>query len=316
MNSDHRDFINIYLKYKETEQRCTTFGKDFLKYINPITKRVHSNYRQILNTGRISSSGPNLQNIPSDAEFRECFDCDKGYNIINADYSGQEQIILANKSLAPNLLAFYDNGESDMHSYVAEKIFPELSGLELSTIKKSYKGLRQVAKGAGFAINYGGNGHTIAKNLGITPEKGDEVYKGYFDAFPGLKKYFSKVQRQSLKDGYITIDKITKRKNFFFKPTNGKETGAVKRMAQNFPIQGEAGSITKLAAILFRRKYKWNTDVNITNLIHDEINIEATHAEAQVAAEELQESMETAAKYWCKRIEMKADAVIGTYWAH
>ena len=110
-----KDLVHTYLKFKEVTQSCTTFGLKFFKNINPITKRLHSNYRQILNTGRISSNGPNLQNIPATKEFRSAFTAPKGYKIVNADYSGQEQIILANKSQDKDLLEFYRQGLGDMH---------------------------------------------------------------------------------------------------------------------------------------------------------------------------------------------------------
>jgi len=107
----------LYLEFKETEQSCTTFGKDFFKHINPITGRLHSSYNQILNTGRISSRNPNLQNIPSDDSFRYCFDSPESWKIVNADYSGQEQIILANKSQDKDLIAFYEQNLGDMHKH-------------------------------------------------------------------------------------------------------------------------------------------------------------------------------------------------------
>lgn len=110
-----KQFILDYLKFKEYEQAVTTFGIDFFKYINPVTNRLHSNYKQILNTGRISSSNPNLQNIPSTEDFRSAFDCAKGSKIVNADYSGQEQIILANKSGDKDLIYFYKQNLGDMH---------------------------------------------------------------------------------------------------------------------------------------------------------------------------------------------------------
>lgn len=119
MNKDidnvYKNLLDIYLEYKELEQSCTTFGVAFFKYINPITNRLHSNYKQILNTGRISSSNPNLQNIPSNDDFRRAFDSPEGYKIVNADYSGQENICLANTSMDPDILNFYYEGHSDMH---------------------------------------------------------------------------------------------------------------------------------------------------------------------------------------------------------
>lgn len=308
-----------FIEYKELAQATTTFGSKYLKYIHPLTGRLHSNYNQVLNTGRISSSAPNLQNIPAGEGFRKAFDSPEGWNIVNADYSGQEQIILANKSQDKGLQSFYLDGHSDMHSFVASKIYPELSDLPLDEIKKNHKGKRQIAKAAGFAINYGGTGYTIAKNLGIPEEEGNKVYDQYFRAFPGLRKYFDRVQRQSLAQGYILIDPITRRKNWFRKPSNNRERGAIKRNALNYPIQGEAGGITKLAPILFNDwivKNGYQDKVLITNLVHDEINIECTSEVAIHAARALEEAMQQAADIWCKTIKLSADAVVTTYWNH
>lgn len=314
-----RELLNNFIRYKELSQATNTFGEKFFKYVHPVTNRLYSNYNQVLSTGRISSSSPNLQNIPAALGFRRAFDAPKGWKIVNADYSGQEQIILANKSEDPELQKFYTDGHSDMHSFIASKIYPELSDLSLEEIKKNHKDKRQIAKAAGFAINYGGTGYTIAKNLGISEKEGDAVYDAYFLAFPNLKKYFDRVQRISLNQGYILIDPITRRKNWFRKPENNRERAAIERNALNYPIQGEAGGITKLAPIYYR---KWIMDNNleehilITNLVHDEINIEAKEEYAELAATNLEKCMQKAADVWCKTIKLSADAAIVDYWSH
>ena len=323
--------IKTYLLYKETEQSCTTFGIEFFKYVNPITGRLHSNYRQILNTGRISSSNPNLQNIPASENedypkgdsrrypFRRAFTAPKGYKIVNADYSGQEQIILANKSQDKDLIYFYEQDLGDMHTFVASKIFPELKGLSLNDIKKYHSDKRQIAKSAGFAINYGGNGHTIAKNLGISSKQGDEVYNAYFNAFPGLKNYFNKIKKETLRNGYILIDPITNRKNWFYKPKTSKEVGKIERAALNYPIQGEAGGITKFAPILFRNwilKHNLSDKISITNIVHDEINVECHHDYTELASKNLEFCMKKAGEKWCKIIPLEAKAVITDFWTH
>jgi DNA polymerase-1 len=311
--------LDKFLEYKGMAQATSTFGKKFLKYVHPATKRLYSNYNQVLNTGRISSSSPNLQNIPAKEGFRKAFDAPKGWKIVNADYSGQEQIILANKSQDPELQQFYKDGHSDMHSFIASKIYPQLANLSLEEIKEKHKDKRQIAKAAGFAINYGGTGYTIAKNLGISEADGDAVYDAYFKAFPNLKKYFDKVKRESLAQGYILIDPITRRKNWFKKPEGKRQRSAVERNALNYPIQGEAGGITKLAPILFR---KWviseglQEEILLTNLVHDEINVEVKEEYAELAARNLERCMSEAADLWCKTIRLSADAVVTDYWNH
>jgi len=340
----HKDLIKRYLAMKELSQRVTTFGEKFFKYINPVTKRVHSNFRQIVSTGRSSSSGPNLQNIPSDAAYRACFIAAKGSKIINADFSGQENVVLVNKSLDVNLLEFYAKGNSDMHSFIASKIYDNPyedfveavrakdAGEVLTKAQKDLLGLMQIAKAAGFALAYGGNGHTIAKNLGISDKKGDEVYDAYFKAFPGLRKYFDKVIADTLKLGYVQINDITNRRlnlqyykqmqSYKANPNKQKEykalEGKIGRLALNAPVQGTAADITKAAAIKFRR---WMNEediefTEITNVIHDEINVESHHPDLEMIAQELERCMAEAGSMFCKTVPMTATAVIGTHWAH
>lgn len=328
-----KTFIELYLRTKEFEQAVTTFGSAFTKHVNPITNRVHSNYNQLVNTGRISSSKPNNQNIPAKHGFRYAFDNPPGTVIVNADYSGQENIVLANKALDPDILAFYDQGMGDMHAFIAQKLFPEeLANLTLDEIKKQYPELRQIAKAAGFALAYGGNGSTIAKNLGLSTAKGDQVYEDYFKAFPGLHDYFTKTINAALARGYILIDEVTKRKFYFAEFSKYKRAqyigdtktlnqleGKMSRTAMNYPIQGESGSITKYASVLL---YDWIKEndyfdkIKLVLLVHDEINLEVSEDVADLAAEKLSYFMEAAGQVWCKRVPLKATAVIGTYWAH
>jgi len=349
MNKDvdekYRKLIKDYLSMKELEQRITTFGIKFFKYINPVTNRLHSNYRQIVSTGRSSSSSPNLQNIPSDPEYRQCFTAPLGNKIINADFSGQENIVLANKSLDKDLLAFYEGGHSDMHSFIASKIYGTPMEDILKSIEKKDNGEtltdednerlknRGIAKAAGFAINYGGDGHTISKNLGISAAAGDAVYDGYFKAFSGLKTYFDKVINNTLKMGYIHINDVTKRRlnllkfkqmeSYKNRPEKKREylklKGTISRLSLNAPVQGTAADITKTAAIKFRNwiiKEDLEEQVFITNLIHDEINVECDDGITAFVAPNLEKCMASAGDIWCKVVPLKAKAAIGDYWAH
>lgn len=163
------ELLPIYLDYKSAEKVVSTYGESFLRTINPITKRIHTTFRQIMDTGRLSCGGKdkttgienvNLQNIPSTPEDkeegaiyeRECFCPNPGYTFIVSDYSGQEQVVLANQSLDKDILEFYDQKLGDMHAFNASKIWPEL-GTDLHVIKKNHKDKRQLAKLGGFAVN-------------------------------------------------------------------------------------------------------------------------------------------------------------------
>lgn len=301
---DKSDLIPIYLKYKALDKVVSTYGKTFLDNINPKTDRIHTNFNQLMDTSRLSSGGNktiNFQNIPAVPEFpkegviyaRECFEPEKGNSFIVSDYSGQESVIFANKCLDKNLLAFYDSGGGDMHSYVAKLCYPEeLKNVPLEEVKQARKDLRQNAKAAGFALQFGGVGATIASNLGIPVSEGNAVEKAYYDAFPGVKKYFNEVTSKALTTGEIIYNEKTKHKrkfnsmdtlkdleqefkkdNFWKKYREAKEEqndefynyykpkvkkyfqikGIVERTAKNAPVQGTAAAMTKLALILIFR---------------------------------------------------------------
>lgn len=332
LSDDHRWLIKTYLEFKRATQATTTFGEAYFKYVNPITKRLHSGFTQIMKTGRVSSSNPNLQNIPSDAAYRKAFDCPDGYNIVNADYSGQEQIILANESLDADLLHFYNQGFADMHSFVASKIYPHLSNIPLEDIKGKFPEERQISKAAGFAINYGGNGFTISKNLGLPKSIGEEVFNAYFKAFPGLNDYFDRCKEKALRLGYIEIDAYTGRKYYFpqfIEMQKALESGdsrhyellkgKLERASLNYPIQGTAGSMTKLAVVYIRMyllEHNAYDRFQITNVVHDEINCEAKSEYAEECAKVMEYAMKKASKIWCKVVPMNAVAKIGSHWAH
>jgi DNA polymerase-1 len=301
--------ISTYIEFTEHQKVVSTYGENWFDYINPVTNRIHSNYTQIMNTGRLSSGQrgdkkkglpqmPNMQNIPSDSRTRSCFQSKPGNMLIVSDYSGQEQIVLANKSLDTDLLEFYAKGLGDMHGFIASKIFPELNGLPLDEIKEKHKSKRQIAKSAGFAINYGGTGITIAQNLNMSIEEGEEVYKAYFKAFPGLANYFKEEKSRALKLGYVQFNGVSGRKCFipffeeyqklhneiyntegfwedykehkarnsqrfqdYFKPMVRQyfmKKGEIERMSLNYPIQGSSADITKLAGIYFFRYLREN----------------------------------------------------------
>ena len=322
-----KNFIEDYIIYKEYEKMVGTYGEAFFKYINPITNRLHSNFKQILLTGRISSSNPNLQQIPqSEAKeydkneakrymFRYAFDSPEGKDIINCDYAGQETYIMADKSQEKNLLHLLKTG-GDSHAFVAKAIDPSIANLSDDDIKKYHSDKRQTAKSANFAIQFGGTGYTIAQNLGITSEEGDEVYNAYFKAFPDLHKYFEKVKSETKQRGYVLINNITGRKSYFDKAVKPHDRD---KRALNAPVQGTAADMTKLAAIYF---FKWIEDNNLfdkiklTLLIHDEIMAECDKDMSKLVAAKVSECMVRAGKVFCKNIDLKADAAIVSFWKH
>lgn len=358
LSTQIKDFkiLQLYFKYKEAEKKNSTYGYNWKKMINNDTGRIHTSFTQIMSTGRLScgdanNNQPNLQNLPNDKYTRSCFIAEPGNKYIAVDYSSQESVVLANFANDESLINFYNKGLTDMHSFVAFLLYPELqeelhkSSDELTEddliwIKKNHKDLRQIAKTAEFAIAYGGDGSTIAKNTGSTKAQGIEVYNSYFKAFSGMKTYFDKVIAKTLKNGYIEYNPYTKRK-FFLMPNNpvikyaeklkysdlyGTEAmeyntarAELQRLSQNYPIQGSSADCSKLAGILFFNeilKRGWFNKVKIVNMIHDEYNVEAPEEIAEEVAQCIKKCMVEAGSVFCKIVPLDADIEIGDYWVH
>lgn len=268
---DKFPIIDTYLEYKQAQKDLGTYGENWLKLINPVSGRVHTSYKQLMNTGRLSSGGrdkatgvkyPNFQNIPSDEETRSCFVAEEGNTLVTCDYTGQEQIVLVNKCLDKNLLEFYDQDLGDMHSFVASKMYPELDGMDLKEIKSKHKDKRQAAKVAGFAINYGGSGIGIADQLGLSIEQGQHIYDSYFKAFPGLKDYFDQAKKFGLENGYVLISPVTGKKSYVDFYDEFKETEAETKESnfwENFKKHKQARTATysklkKQVSLYFSKK--------------------------------------------------------------
>lgn len=315
--------IQMYIDYKKAQKLVTTYGQNFLDAINPKTGRIHATFWQIMNTGRTScGSGDNkdddnsinLQNIPSDKITRGCFTNQfENTILVDCDYSQQEDRMYTQLSKEPALIDFYNDTtrKRDGHSFTAKLCFPkELKDIPEEEVKHVRPDLRSKAKGAKFAILFGGVGDTIAKNLGLSKEEGDEVYDAYMKAFPKLKEYFDYIKPIVVKNGYVYFNKVTGRRSYYqifdeyerlsrtidkqwwenykqhkfhqtedfltyYKPTCKRFfnlRGDLERRALNFPCQGSASDMSKLAGVWF---FDWIlkenlfNKVKISNFVHD-----------------------------------------------
>ena len=224
---DKCSLIPIYLDYKEAVKVTSTYGENFLKQINPISKRIYTNYSQIgADTTRITSGGKdksnhveyvNLLNIPADAETRACFVAEKGNKWISIDYSGQETYLMASIANDKAIIEELTNGSGDIHSLTAYMSYHEIPrDTPIKDIKSKYHNLRQDAKGIEFAINYGGDANTICINKGIPIEEANKIYKAYMDGFKGLKKYQDFRRKDWFNKGYILLNPKTGHKAYIY----------------------------------------------------------------------------------------------------
>lgn len=219
---DKCSFIDLYLEYKAIEKSLTTYGDNFLNNINKVTGRVHSNYYPSINTGRLSSSKPNLQNIPSSEDYRSCFTPQYDENtLVVSDYSQQEPRVIAHLSGDERFINFFNTGSGDAHSFVASIISEFSEGKRIDVSKennpysKKFKGkIRDIGKMVGLSLNYGKGAYSLKYDLDCTEEEAQKVIDTVQGELKGLKEYFDKVQKETFDRGYILIDKVTGRKFF------------------------------------------------------------------------------------------------------
>lgn len=349
--------IPIYIKYKKAAIIVNTFGQKFLNLINPVTGRIHANFNQLgTDTGRVSSTEPNLQNLPHDAQTRACFVSDKGSRWISADYSGQESYLMASIANDEAMLEELTNGSGDLHSLTAKMVFQQIPrDMPLKDIKKNFKDLRQEAKGYEFCFNYGGQDSTLIRNYGLDAKRAKEIYENYMSGFAGLKRYQDFRRVDVMCKGYILLSKITGHKAYIYDYDELKRqmdkqedpefwayyremkqenpecdtVQGVRRLARrkaesekqsiNYPIQA-AGALTfKLASI---KLFNWLRENNLLFIVkycipvHDEINLEAPEEISQEVADMLVKCMVSAGKPFCTRAHLGADVEVGDHWIH
>lgn len=349
--------IPIYIKYKKAAIIVNTFGQKFLNLINPVTGRIHANFNQLgTDTGRLSSTEPNLQNLPHDAQTRACFVSDKGNRWISADYSGQESYLMASMANDEAMLEELTNGSGDLHSLTAKMVFQQIPrDMPLKDIKKNFKDLRQEAKGYEFCFNYGGQDSTLIRNYGLDAKRAKEIYENYMSGFAGLKRYQDFRRVDVMRKGYILLSKITGHKAYIYdydelkmqmekqddpdfwayyremKQENPEcdTVQGVRRLARrkaesekqsiNYPIQAAGALCFKLASIkLFNWLLKNGLLFKVKYCIpvHDEINLEAPDEISEEVADILVKCMVSAGKPFCTRAHLGADVEIGDHWIH
>lgn len=349
--------IPIYIKYKKAAIIVNTFGQKFLNLINPVTGRIHANFNQLgTDTGRLSSTEPNLQNLPHDAQTRACFVSDKGNRWISADYSGQESYLMASMANDEAMLDELINGSGDLHSLTAKMVFQQIPrDMPLKDIKKNFKDLRQKAKGYEFCFNYGGQDSTLIRNYGLDAKRAKEIYENYMSGFAGLKRYQDFRRVDVMRKGYILLSPITGHKAYIYdydelkmqmekqddpdfwayyremKQENPEcdTVQGVRRLARrkaesekqsiNYPIQAAGALCFKLASIkLFNWLLKNGLLFKVKYCIpvHDEINLEAPDEISEEVADILVKCMVSAGKPFCTRAHLGADVEIGDHWIH
>lgn len=284
------DLANLLIQHRQIAKLKNTYSDKLPLNINPISKRIHSNFLQCSTlTGRLSSIDPNLQNIPIKTplgqQIRRAFIAKNGYKIISLDYSQIELRVLSIVAQVDNLINAFKNNE-DIHSKTASEIFH----IPLDKVDKDH---RRKAKAINFGIIYGQSMYGLAKTLNIPKEEAKNYIEKYFIQYPQIKNYMDNTIAFATQNSFVST--IFNRKCFIdnINSTNFNIRALAQRSAINAPIQGSASDIMRLSLIAVDKYIKANNlDCKIVLQIHDEILIEAQEIEAQAFAEALKNIME------------------------
>jgi DNA polymerase-1 len=280
--------------------------------MRPSTGRVHTTFNQaVAATGRLSSSDPNLQNIPIRTELgrgiRRAFVAAPGYRLISADYSQIELRVLAHLSNDPNLIDAFTRGE-DIHDRTARNVFGVDSGLD------PYE-LRRRAKIINYALLYGKTAFTLARDIGVTKEAAQAFIEAYFNGFPNVRRFIDDTLARARETGVVTT--MTGRRRLVPEITsrNGMVRAGAERIAVNMPIQGTAADILKRAMITVHAALEaragGSSDARMILTVHDELLFEARADQADVVAALVRDHMEHASSL---AVPLTVDVGIGQNW--
>lgn len=299
----------IILQSRGLAKLKSTYTDKLPEMINMNTGRVHTTYAQaVVNTGRLASNNPNLQNIPIRTEqgrkVRRAFVAQSGYSIVSADYSQIELRIMAHLSGDKTLIDAFNHGE-DIHRRTAAEIF----GVAADTVSSEQ---RRYAKTINFGLIYGMGQYGLAKALGIDNDAAKHFIQQYFTRYPSVLTYMNVAKQQAQENGFVKT--LLGRKLYLsgIHSTNAQERAAAERAAINAPMQGTAADLIKQAMIdVFNWIVKHRMSSRIIMQIHDELVLEVPHDELSVVCTQLPEIMARAGQL---TVPLFAEVGVGMSW--
>lgn len=378
-------FLELYFKHQEYHKVCTSFGQNHINSVNPLTNRIHTNYKQLgCASGRMSCgskqintdlaklkhlpinpsakqkreglvcSYPNIQQLPADEVTRSAFVANDNNLLADCDYSALESRLGADIYNEQSMINEFLHGSGDMHSLCAKMVFKnELKDIPVKEIKSKRPDLRKKVKCIEFSQQFGGTEYSIAASLGCDIKDALDFKIAYENGFKGVKTFKEKGAKFVKTNGYVLMNKITGHKMYWWdfkkwkkenesytyefwqdykvnhKPVKDEVYKAVKahfkassyweRMALNAPTQGTGCNIIKLAAT---NLFKWILDNNLFNkvllcaMVHDELLVEFPKELKDTFPKILEDIMLNAAKVYCKKLPIPAEAEISTHWVH
>lgn len=302
--------VGEILEFRAAKKLLSTYIEPFPTLVSPRSGKIHTTFNQALTaTGRLSSSGPNLQNIPirteRGKEIRKAFvPSDPGGCILSADYSQIELRIMAHLSGDEHMIRAFSQGE-DVHKMTAAKIF----GIDPHEVTSDQ---RRIAKTANFGIMYGISAFGLAQRLDVSRPQAKKIIDDYFEAFPTVQTYISETVEKARKDGYV--ETLFGRRRYLpdINAKNATVRGLAERNAVNAPIQGTSADIIKIAMIGVQRRMDENgLKSRMVLQIHDELLFDVVPGEQEVLREIVTEEMENVIKL---RIPLTVECNYGKNW--
>jgi DNA polymerase-1 len=292
------------LEYRELQKKLGTYLETYPDFISTKTGRIHANFLQCrVPTGRLACTAPNIQQIPHEDEFRRCFVAEEGHTLVIADYSQIELRILAEVSDDPAFVTAFQRGD-DLHRLTAATMY----GVPMEEVTK---GQRSDAKRINFGLMYGRGARSLSAQLGTDEERGRQLIDEYFANYPKVQRFLQRTANRAVRDR--TLRTLAGRVRKFGNDPVADDRGAMRREAMNFPIQGAASDITKLALVYVREDLE-GFDARLINSIHDEFVIECAEDQAEKVSEKTQAAMIRAGEDILEKVPVEVEATISCEW--
>jgi DNA polymerase I len=292
------------LEYRELQKKLGTYLETYPGFISPKTGRIHANFLQCrVPTGRLACAAPNIQQIPHEDEFRRCFVAEDGNTLVIADYSQIELRILAEVSEDPAFVGAFQRG-MDLHRLTAATMY----NVSMDEVTKDQ---RSAAKRINFGLMYGRGARSLSAQLGTDEERGRQLIDEYFANYPKVQRFLQRTANRAMRDR--TLRTIAGRVRKFGNDPVADDRGALRREAMNYPIQGSASDIAKLALVYVREEVE-GLDARLINSIHDEFVIECAEKQATEVSEKTRAAMIRAGKDILEKVPVQVEVEVSREW--
>ena len=296
----------LLLEYRELQKKLGTYLETYAGFIHKETGRIHANFLQCrVPTGRLACTGPNIQQIPHEEEFRRCFVAEEGNVLVIADYSQIELRILAEISEDPGFVEAFQKGE-DLHRVTAATMF----GVEKGAVTKEQ---RTAAKRINFGLAYGRGPRSLSAQIGTDEDRARELIDEYFANYPKVQKYLQGTANEAMRTRTLRTLSGRVRKFGNTSGLSSVERGALRREAMNFPVQGASADIAKLALGYIRRILE-DLDARLINCIHDEFVVECAQDVAPEVSERMKEAMVRAGEELLDKVPVEVEVAVSCEW--